>query len=206
MRTPFRAPNTTAELPLFVKGIAETEGLADDADVRQPEEVELPPARPPLSVRRSAPSRRVRERSPRPVAWVRSNHDLLEDLQRVEREEAIARGVDPAARLSSAAGVEPSHRAAAAAIDVGVLGGIATFVFWATLRLCNISLSGLGAGALVPLLFFLALMDLVTADVHGGRRTDDRQDAHGYPGGKASTRPACRSVARRGARCSHSSR
>jgi len=160
MRTPFRAPNTTAELPLFVKGIAENEGLTDEADVRQPEEVELPPARPPLSVRRSAPepSRPRTQPAARRVGPL--DHDLLEDLQRVEREEAIARGVDPAAGLSSAAGVEPSHRAAAAAIDVGVLGGIATFVFWATLRLCNVSLSGLGAGALVPLLFFLALMDL----------------------------------------------
>lgn len=160
MRTPFRAPNTTAELPLFVKGIAENEGLADEADVRQPEEVELPPARPPLSVRRSAPepSRPRTQPTARRVGPL--DHDLLEDLQRVEREEAIARGVDRATGLSSVAGVEPSHRAAAAAIDVGVLGGIATFVFWATLRLCNISLSGLGAGALVPLLFFLALMDL----------------------------------------------
>lgn len=161
MRTPFRAPNTTAELPLFVKGIAESEALSDEIDERQAPEVELPPARPPLAVRRSAPE----QPRPRPQPAHRRvgplDHDLLEDLQRVEREEAIARGANASGGLAAPAdGVEPAHRAAAAAIDAGVLGGIAAFVFWATLRLCNISLSGLGVGALVPLLFFLTLMDL----------------------------------------------
>jgi uncharacterized RDD family membrane protein YckC len=162
MRTPFRAPNTTAELPLFVKGIAESEALLDDADVRQsPDEVQFPPARPPLAVRRSAPELpRARPQQParRPGPL---DHDLLEDLQRVEREEAMARGAHASAGITASGdAVEPAHRAAAAAIDAGVLGGIATFVFWATLRLCNISLSGLGVAALVPLLSFLALMDL----------------------------------------------
>jgi uncharacterized RDD family membrane protein YckC len=56
--------------------------------------------------------------------------------------------------------VEPSQRAAAAAIDIAVLGGIAGFVFWATLRLCNVSLWDLSLSALVPLMLFLVLMDV----------------------------------------------
>jgi len=165
-RTPFRAANTTAELPLFVKGMSDADSLPDEeVDLPSGGALPLPPARPPLAVRRSAPE----TPRPKPAQPARRpgplDHDLLEDLQRVEREEAVSRG---AARQNERAnvnldlgqGVEPAHRAAAAAIDVAILGGIATFVVWATLRLCNISLSGLGVGALVPLSFFLALMDL----------------------------------------------
>jgi uncharacterized RDD family membrane protein YckC len=161
-RTPFRAPNTTAELPLFVKGIAESESLLDEDDSAQlPSSLALPPARPPLAVRRSAPEP-PRARPAQPARRVGPlDHDLLEDLQRVEREEAVrARASAPAFTAEAGEGVDPIHRFAAAATDMVVLGGIATFVFWATLRLCNVSLTGLGVGALIPLLSFLALMDL----------------------------------------------
>jgi uncharacterized RDD family membrane protein YckC len=201
MRTPFRAPNTTAELPLFVKGIAESEALQDDVDLRSRLEPVLPPARPPLAVRRAAPEP-PRARSHQPGRRVGPlDHDLLEDLQRVEREEAMARAVTaPADALAPEDRVEPAHRAAAAAIDTGVLGGIALFVFWATLRLCNISLSGLGVGALVPLLFFLALMDigyLVMFTAAGGQtigkmlmgiRVESADEAGGLSLGRAAFR------------------
>jgi uncharacterized RDD family membrane protein YckC len=114
---------------------------------------------------------------------------LLEDLKRLEREEAV-RAREHARLLSAAAAdesgsddsphhavvdsyeaghyspdyigdaVEPRVRLAAAGIDVAVLGGIAGFVFWATLRLCNVSVSDVGWAALVPFMIFIAVMDL----------------------------------------------
>ncbi len=92
------------------------------------------------------------------------DNDLLEDLKRVEREEAAQARVEAgptAGRLDGAGDrVEPLHRLGAAAFDVAMLGSIAAFVFWATLRLCAVGLSGLGAGALVPLIAFLVMMDV----------------------------------------------
>ncbi|HEX5070813.1 MAG TPA: RDD family protein [Vicinamibacterales bacterium] len=163
-RTPFRSPHTTADLPLFVKSVADSESLPDEDLLRSGGPLPLPPARPPLSVRRSAPEA-PRPKPAQPARRVGPlDHDLLEDLQRVEREEAVHRiaaaSAANAAYRDAAEQVDPAQRAAAAGIDVAVLGGIAAFVVWATLRLCNISLSGLGAGALVPLLFFLTLIDL----------------------------------------------
>lgn len=163
-RTPFRAPNTTAELPLFVKGMSDADSLVDESDLRPGGPLPVPPARSPLGVRRSAPEP-VRQRPAQPTRRPGPlDHDLLKDLQRVEREEALGRisatAATSAAQRQAEDDVQPAHRAAAAAIDVAVLGSIATFVVWATLRLCNISLSGLGVGALAPLLFFLALVDL----------------------------------------------
>src|SRR5262245_62168733 len=159
MRPPQRAPHTTTEMPLFVKGISDNEVPV------------VPPTRPPLSVRRAAPepvkpAARPAERRLGPL-----DHDLLEDLKRVEREE-IARERQQHARMLSEVAteveeaeeaeepVEPGRRLAAAAIDVGVLGGIAAFVFWATLRLCNVTVSDVGWSALVPFVIFIAVMDL----------------------------------------------
>ena len=92
------------------------------------------------------------------------DRDLLEDLKRVEREEAAQMHADVRAlnvALAEVEGpVEPVHRLAAAAVDAGVLGGIAAFVVWATLRLCQIELSGLGFAALVPLAIFLMVIDM----------------------------------------------
>jgi phosphatidylglycerophosphatase A len=92
------------------------------------------------------------------------DRDLLDDLRRVEREEAAKARADARAFAESVRSldgtVEPIHRLGAAVVDTVMLGGIALFVLWATLRLCDVTLTGLGLAALVPLVVFLALMDL----------------------------------------------
>lgn len=173
MPTPFRAPHTTTDLPLFVKAIAESDLRAAELSLR--DEVPLvPPTRPPLSVRRAAPEpvraqNRVTERRLGPL-----DHDLLEDLKRVEREESARHrelslrmtdtAIDDLDSIDSIASsddpVEPRLRLAAAGIDVAVLGGIAAFVFWATLRLCNVTVADVGWAALIPFVIFIAVMDL----------------------------------------------
>jgi len=166
---PFRAPNTTTELPLFVKAIADSSLQPLEIDVPV-----VPPTRPPLSVRRAAPEpvrtqARVADRRLGPL-----DHDLLEDLKRVEREET-ARDREHSRLMTQASvelaefteldesgdePVEPRLRLAAAGIDIAVLGGIAGFVFWATLRLCNVTVVDVGWAALVPLAIFIGVMDL----------------------------------------------
>jgi uncharacterized RDD family membrane protein YckC len=171
----FRAPHTTTEMPLFVKALADREESVSAGPVARmppPEEgpvdrpVVVPPTRPPLAVRRPAPEP-VRARSrPAERRLGPLDHDLLEDLKRVEREEAArareeARTAARAMEMEEAGDrVEPSRRAAAAALDAAVLGGIAAFVLWATLKLCNVGLFDLGPAAFVPLLVFLAAVDL----------------------------------------------
>jgi len=166
---PLRSPHTTTDMPLFVKGIADRAelvnqnlNLAEDDDATSDQFAGhapvVPAARPPLAVRRTAPDP-VRAK-PKPIERRLGplDHDLLEDLKRVEREEAVRAQAAPREIVDDDR-VEPSQRAAAAAIDVAVLGGIAGFVFWATLRLTNVSMWDLGFSALVPLMSFLVLMD-----------------------------------------------
>ena len=158
---PFRSPHTTTDMPLFVKGIADREVDDDEtSDQLMGQPPVVPVARPPLAVRRTAPDP-VRAK-PKPIERRLGplDHDLLEDLKRVEREEALRAHAESREVADDDDRVEPSQRAAAAAIDVAVLGGIAGFVFWATLRLTNVSIWDLGFSALMPLMSFLVLMDV----------------------------------------------
>lgn len=139
---PARAPHTTTELPLFVKSI--------------PQEVEVPPAPRPLSVRRPVePSKTSRtERRVGPI-----DRDLLDDLRRLEREEH-ERNMGRAQRRSPVPAdpdaVPIAQRLGAAALDGLLLGGIGAFVLWATLRLTAATPADLGVSALLPLGVFLA--------------------------------------------------
>ena len=121
--------------------------------VRRPADVNRPGPQPPAYVQRQ--DRRVG-----PL-----DNDLLEDLRRVEREEAAAaRAAELAARAcagiaeqdSADEPVAPSQRLMAAAIDGLLLGGVGTFVLWATLRMTGVTASAFSVGAIVPLAVFLA--------------------------------------------------
>lgn len=193
----------TAELPLFVKtmgpqeigafaGLAanETEGhaVADaavepEADVEVEDLIERGPMMPvpstnrPLSVRRpvaepTRPAPRVNiHRRPGPI-----DADLMEDLNRIEREEAIrvprrsSHGApshtDAPADLAYESAEEQgdvvtiTQRFGAAALDGLLLGGIAAFVLWATLKVADAAPSDLGVASLVPLGVFLAAVSI----------------------------------------------
>jgi len=148
----------------------EAEDTEDDGDAMIAEPpVQLPPAMRPLGVRRPvADTARTApriERRPGPL-----DNDLLEDLQRLEREEATRapRPRTPAASvaadlrtyfaadLNGSSDVTVSHRLGAAAFDGLLLGGIGAFVLWATLKVADASPSSLGIAALVPMGVFVA--------------------------------------------------
>jgi uncharacterized RDD family membrane protein YckC len=163
-RAPGKPSPPTTELPLFVKTMGPQEldafaGLENEEDVEPV--VPLPPSSRPLSVRRPVadPVRAAprHERRPGPL-----DHDLLEDLQRLEREEAVRlpNGSMATDRSTGSeddgAGVAMSQRFGAAAFDALLLGGIGAFVLWATLKVLDASPADLGAAALLPLAVFLA--------------------------------------------------
>jgi len=126
--------------------------------------------RAPLGVRRGTLSHEAARTRSRPPSGGRRlgpfDRDLLEDLQRVEREEAQpARGQgDPSERLAGTTPatdvVSPRTRLTAAAIDLGFTGMIGVAVVWATLRLCNVALAEVGWAALAPLVVFLLLVNV----------------------------------------------
>ena len=146
------SPHPTTELPLFVR----------DA-----------PPRPPLSVRRTVaelPRGRTLSDPPPPARDRRVgplDRDLLDDLRRVEREEATYASVEARARTTTELArlsayfddesdeIPASQRLAAAALDGVLLGGIGTFVLWATLRMTGAGITSVGTDSLIPLLVFL---------------------------------------------------
>jgi uncharacterized RDD family membrane protein YckC len=189
-RMPAKSSAPTTELPLFVKTmgpqelgafagltdvdedaeravVAEDASDADFTDEADEPPVQLPPAMRPLGVRRPVadPSRPPRiERRPGPL-----DNDLLEDLHRLEREEAtrVPRPMTPAssvasdlrtyfaADLGAGSDVAISHRLGAAAFDGLLLGSVGAFVLWATLKVADASPSSLGPAALVPMGVFV---------------------------------------------------
>jgi len=158
----------TTELPLFVR----------DAPA---------PPRAPLSVRRTV-AEPPRVRSAQADAALHTpakdlrvgplDRDLLEDLRRVEHEQAIyAREAYAAvkARVSARADtvsaldgetyddpedIPPTQRLAAAALDGVVLGGIGTVALWATLRVTGAGITSFGTDAIVAFLVFLGAVSV----------------------------------------------
>ncbi|HUL73768.1 MAG TPA: RDD family protein [Vicinamibacterales bacterium] len=165
---------TTTELPLFVKGLAETG--ADEASPAEaapaPEPVaepsleplvKMPPvARAPLAVRRRAPdSGRIQrtESAEAPVARKLGpfDHDLLEDLKRIEAKAAGRSGsIEPRSAGSPAA----VRRVAAAGIDLALLASLCAVVVWFTLRQCELTFAQVGILPIVPMVGFLLLLVL----------------------------------------------
>jgi uncharacterized RDD family membrane protein YckC len=159
-----RAPHTTTEMPLFVKRMSDHDRELPDEELLIRQFPSVPPSRPPLGVRRAAPEAPRAAATPPEPRLGPLDHDLLEDLRRVERDEAAQARADARAITDTLSQMEPEaepvQRLAAAAIDTAILGGIAAFVFWATLRLLDVTLTDLGMASLVPLLAFLVLMDI----------------------------------------------
>lgn len=149
------------DLPLF-------EGGDEDAPLVR---TTLTP-RPPLAVRRAAPTPRPR------VDPVVHDEPALEfpdaDPPLVQyRHEMAGPTVHDEPRADDArVAASPMTRLAGAAIDALLLGGIDAAVLFLTLRLCGLELSEIGALPIVPMAAFLGLMNggyLVIFTASGGR-------------------------------------
>ncbi len=154
------APVTT-ELPLFVKGLAQTEGaLTEPLAFESEEPIVLPPAPRPLSVRRDA-AEPVRQASTEPQIVMPArkvgafDNDLLEDLQRIEAK-AAGRPMPPRPGVVSAGAA--GRRLAAASVDLFFLAGILTAIVWFTLRRCGMTFDQAFELPWLPMGLFLALV------------------------------------------------
>ena len=170
----------TSELPLFVKGFStvepETPAAAEpvnpgerptavtDAEVAADGPLVTVPAEPraPLGVRRkvSEPAA-ARPARHTPAAHARKlgplDRDLLEDLQRIEKlahsdAGAVSAGAAPADRVGA------GKRAAAAALDAVMMGGLAAAVLSITLRWCDIPCARATVLPIAPTAAFLLLV------------------------------------------------
>lgn len=152
------APVTT-ELPLFVKAMPPPD--VDDADVEAHDrhalaealseaEVAPRPALPRIDV--PARPRATADAPPRKLGPL--DHDLLEDLARLEDHERRESHVDTGDRV----GV-PS-RLGAAVIDGTLLGGLCAGVVWTTLRWCGLPFADVRILPIAPTLAFLLVVGL----------------------------------------------
>ena len=158
---PSVSAHPTTELPLFVR------------------ESPAPP-RAPLAVRRTVaepPRVRTMDSGARPATKDLRvgplDRDLLDDLRRVEREEAayasvqarVRGNIDADAALSSDLDDDPedvpaTQRLAAAALDGVLLGGIGTVALWATMRVTGAGITSFGTDAIVAFLIFLTAVSV----------------------------------------------
>ena len=158
---PSVSAHPTTELPLFVR------------------ESPAPP-RAPLAVRRTVaepPRVRTMDSGARPATKDLRvgplDRDLLDDLRRVEREEAayasvqarVRGSIDADAALSSNLDDDPedvpaTQRLAAAALDGVLLGGIGTVALWATMRVTGAGITSFGTDAIVAFLIFLTAVSV----------------------------------------------
>jgi uncharacterized RDD family membrane protein YckC len=154
---PPSSPHPTTELPLFVR----------DAPA---------PPRAPLSVRRTM-TEPVRARAAidpglrgaaKDLRVGPLDRDLLDDLRRVEREEAALATAQARAReITSTPDAEAkedddpedvpaTQRLAAAALDGVLLASIGTVALWATMRVTGAGITAFGTSSIVAFLIFLA--------------------------------------------------
>jgi uncharacterized RDD family membrane protein YckC len=166
-----RAPHSTGDLPLFVKAPPpEAPPLSAPPQI-DPPLVTVPAAPRPLGVRRSAPEpvkpatkSVLGSGAPRKLGPF--DRDLLEDLRRVEHEEAAQARADARRRakeqmaVASAGDAGIGRRILAAFVDLALLGGITAAVVWATFRLCGVRPADVGLQVLLPLAGFLLLLNL----------------------------------------------
>lgn len=153
---PSVSAHPTTELPLFVR----------DAPA---------PPRAPLAVRRTVAEplrgRTTTSTVSTPAKDLRVgplDRDLLDDLRRVEREEAayatvqarVRRSIDTVDELEEEFDgdlddVPATQRMAAAALDGALLGAIGSVALWATLRVTGAGIASFGTDAIVAFLIFL---------------------------------------------------
>jgi uncharacterized RDD family membrane protein YckC len=150
-----RPPSTTAELPLFMRGLPES-GLEPDTPL-----VPFPAApRPPLAVRRrSSEAGGESSRADRS-----STPDMTAHMDSVWAPLATPLPVGPPpaeeARPEREDHVGMLARAAAGTVDLLLLAGIDLAVAWLTVRLCSVTFGQVLSLPLVPLTAFFLLVDV----------------------------------------------
>lgn len=146
----------TAELPLFVRDL-----IPDDEEDLEPL-VKVPPRpRAPLAVRRPTPDpvklrARYAPAEPEPDLWAIAQDPASATVTHQEPQPEMA----AAPVLPSAPAVPFGTRAAAAAIDAAILGGIAAVVLVFTLQLAELPLAQVGVLPVIPMLGFFALISV----------------------------------------------
>ena len=192
-REPVRRPSpapiaaSTSELPLFVRGLhsapieTPTELARESKEKEEDPVVAVPPAPPPLSVRRSTPDpAQLRQKYQAPDAGPRKApvSDLIRPIERRTDVEPLDRAAgadrDLLQMLDRPEPVQPpapapapeivpvtpaAARLIAAMVDGLLLSGINAGVMWFTLRMCGLQLANAGSLPLVPLFAFLLLVD-----------------------------------------------
>jgi uncharacterized RDD family membrane protein YckC len=153
----------TAELPLFVKPMAqpEPEPRIEPAVVaRDASEPDVPIARPgAASVSSRVAAAAAAETIARPLSAEKPrklgplDHDLLEDLERIETNERRE-------AAGTAGRVGFVSRLGAAIVDALLLGGLCAGVVWATLRWCELPIQQVRVLPIAPTIAFLLLVGL----------------------------------------------
>lgn len=132
--------------------------------------IKVPPASPPLAVRRPADQPQAAKTEPEiAIRRDRTDRDLLDDLElfesgadELERTRPTARrreqGISEAARPAGVFG-----RSIAALLDASFLAAVGWTVLWVTMRVCDLTMAELPALPLLaalPLILFLLMIDL----------------------------------------------
>ena len=145
--------------------------------------VKVPPAPPPLSVRRPADQPQPVRTEPEIV--VRKDHradrDLLDDLDLFESDAeplSLRQSASGASRSGVAGSARPAGvigRSIAALLDATFLAAVGSAVLWVTMRVCGLTMADLPALPLLaalPLILFLLMIDygyLVLFTAAGGQ-------------------------------------
>ena len=171
---PSRAPTTTTELPLFVRGLPPPE-LPQESRQPDPPLALVPPApRPPLSVRRRTPDSSTSPAAASapgkasPFSALASSRGAAdgklldshgsEPVWAPLPAEKIGLPVDTRPERSKRAG--PGERLLAALVDAVVLGAIDAGIVWFTLKICALTIGQARVLPLAPLGAFCVLLDV----------------------------------------------
>lgn len=152
----------TSELPLFIKGMADAAPVTDETLLGR-----AAAPRAPLGVRRSAVDTPAPTPTPAPVLARPAgafDRDLIDDLARIERDDARQARADARALVRAAEirangdAANPVLRLAAAIIDLVLMSSVALAIVALTLRLCGLTFAEARVLPLVPLAGFLLLV------------------------------------------------
>ncbi|HET9369588.1 MAG TPA: RDD family protein, partial [Vicinamibacterales bacterium] len=148
------SPPSTAELPLFVRGLP----VSGDDDRSDAPMVAVPSQpRAPLAVQLRAPEA---PRSTSPHRPGRFDEDLLEDLRRIEKIERS----EAASRARAIGGASPTDAAGvlariqSALVDAALLAVIAATIVWLTVKFSGLTVNQVRLVPMLPLAGFLLLV------------------------------------------------